>query len=251
MNSEKLHDALNYIDEELIEETNRRRQKKPVNKRIVLRALSYTAAACFYICIIVTVVIMINGNKKHYNAGLIDDGSKSDKDILVVTDSIDEEKEPSTTQHPTRKPLATLLTSKVPDATFDNSDSTSVPDEEKPLRSPQKTPNATSVPKETSPREDESDVPIDATELPQEPTYSLKYVIVEVLSLNNGRFDCIGTRNDAFSEIKDGEIIEIIAEDSSIANNISQNIRKTIKVYFSKYDYEGHIIADYIEEVDL
>ena len=31
MNSEKLHDALNLIDDELIEETNRRRQKKPVN----------------------------------------------------------------------------------------------------------------------------------------------------------------------------------------------------------------------------
>ena len=137
MNSEKLHDAFNYIDEDLIEETNRRRQKKPVNKRIVLRALSYTAAACFYICIIVAVVIMINGNKKHYNAGLIEDGGTSDKDILAVTDSIDKGKEPSITQHPTRKPSATLLNSEVPDATYDNSYSTNVPDEEKPLRSPQ------------------------------------------------------------------------------------------------------------------
>ena len=254
MNSEKLHDALNLIDDELIEETNRRRQKKPVNKHVVLRALAYTAAACFYIFVIVAVLFFIKGTRRHYNAGLMDGDSFGDKNILAVTDGIDKGKEPSITQHPTRKPLATLLTSEVPDATLGEPDCTGIPDGGLPPRSPQKTPNATSVPKETSSSEDEvkdeSDLPIDATELPQEPTYSLKYVIVEVLSLNNGRFDCIGAGNDEFSEIKDGENVEIIADNDDVASGMSYYVGARVKVYFSQYDYYGRIVAEGIVEVD-
>jgi len=242
MNIEKLHDAMNYIDDDMINAVDSLRRKKMKKKSKLPFVISTVAAAC--ICVFLCLAVIVMTNPKKHNAGLLD--GSSDADVLIATNAPTEG-----SVKETLKPRPSLGTDKPPAVV---PETTGIPDGGVPSLIPQKTPNATPVPKETSPNEDwadgEYDEPADATDMPQdEPTYSLSCVTVEVISSNNDSFNCIATGNNEYSEIQDGEIVELVAEDSAIAEHISYNINKIIKVYFSKYDYDGRIVAERIEEV--
>lgn len=239
MNSEKLHDALNYIDDELIEETNLCRQKSSHKKYIVLGMVSGFAAACLFVFIGVLVMIFISGGNAYYDSDdklMNETATHRADDILAVTDGIDEETIPSETQYPQEHPFETMLPSEVPNATSDE-----FFDE----------PAFTNVPQATSGGEDSSDYIDEPDDAPGEaipPGSAMECkILAEVVSVGAEAFKCevIDNKNAYF--VENGDVIEVEFGDLTDDEVRLLSVDNLVYVTLHKTESLSVYVADKVE----
>lgn len=229
MSTDKLHDAMNYIDDDLIETVDSLRKKKQKKKGRILRIMPAVAAAC--VCVILCSAIFYFGKiyeTTTYNSVTLSDVMKGDSeqedcdsndiqdgsnDLICATAAPDEEPGNSDTEA-TSPP--------------EYEDNAGVPNEDEPSNYPQTEPSMTGKPS----------CGIDL------PSYT---IYVEIVVLQNDGFMCRVIDSNGVTGIYDGGTLEIVYENHAGVDETQLSEGEWVYVTFCEYDKKGRIIAENIE----